>query len=164
VYFYKNSFLNYLQKHGNPYAHGEHIASEECSLGRHITVNANVFYFVIKLHNRNSGSYHQSSYHYADFVYVAALFSLLPLLRAKLDSYSRNHAAFEIYNQRNSTFCCLFKEATQNDKLQNFFFMYRISRCFIELKNNNKCIWFQSNTIYCCVWLKTYLLLSLNSR
>jgi hypothetical protein len=135
VYFYTNSSLNYLKKHGKPYAHGVHIASEECSLGRNIIVNSNVFYFVIKLHNRNSGSYHQSSYHYEDFVYVAAVLLLLPLLRAKLNSYSVNHIASEIYNPRNSTFCGLFKETTQNDKLQNSCFyvedvalFYRIER------------------------------------
>lgn len=79
----------------------------------------------IKLHNRNSGSYHQSSYHYADFVHVAVLLLLLPLLRAKLNSCSLNHIVSEVYNPRNSTFCGLFKEATQKDKLQNLFFSCR---------------------------------------
>ena len=99
MYFYINSSLGYLKKHGKPYARGVHIASEECSQGRDITVNANVFYFVIKLRNRNSGSYHQSSYHYADFVYIAALL-FLPLLRAKLTSYSLYHIASEIQGYR----------------------------------------------------------------
>ena len=31
--------------------------------------------------------------------------------------------ASEMYDPRNSAFCGLFKEATQNDKLQNLFFM-----------------------------------------
>jgi hypothetical protein len=44
VYFYTNSHLDYFKKHGKSHAHGVHVSSAECFLGRDIAVTENVFW------------------------------------------------------------------------------------------------------------------------